>query len=319
MRQTVKLGRSSWLTLFLLKQRLKLGAHLMKAPPLCGSSRELQPPFFIIGSGRSGTTVLRSMLVAGGEVAVPPESFVLPEVIALYKVYGFLPWEQVVKLVIGSFEAHPLYASDWGIDLAPVHREAAALAPARRNLATIIDLIYRHFMREKEGKELRWGDKTPYNAVALPEILEVFPNAQFLHILRDGRDCVSSGLDARIRRDIESAASRWLRDVAACRAFGEALDSARFLEIRYENLVHEPEATLATVCRFLGIRYQEEMLGFYRIASQLGDGYHPHHRNLHNPLSNSSVGKWRERLTPAQQDRVRDILGSTLKQLGYCD
>lgn len=311
----MRLGRHNWLTAYHLRHRLLTLRYAARARALSSPSQR-QRPVFIIGFGRSGTTLLRAMLVKSGRICIPPESQALPAIIAKYKLYSFLPWFEVVKCVLGEFHADS-YFDMWRLDMGKVYREAERLPAERRSLADLIDLVFRHYCWACHGELLRWGDKTPYNAVALPDIHQVFPDAQFIHLIRDGRDCVASIVDARIISDPSTASRNWVATVRACRRFGAGLDAGAFLELRYEELVQSPEPALQSVCRFLDLPYAPTMLEYHAGVERLGDTALPHHTNLRRPLFSSSIGKWRERLSQQDQATAMKIMKAVLTELQY--
>ncbi|MCP4424416.1 MAG: sulfotransferase [Chloroflexi bacterium] len=273
-------------------------------------------PFFIIGSGRSGNTLLRAMLTTHDDLSIPPESYVLGAVVREYNRYSFLPWHILSRLVISRFESHHQFHA-WEISLRSVYQSALDLQPDQRTLAHLLDLIYRVYSAQKRPSAQRWGDKTPSNTLRLDELELVFPQAQYIHMIRDGRDVVSSYLQAGIYREIEQAAHRWRVSVERGRQLGRKIGDGRYMEVRYEALVADPEAELRGVCLFLDIEFQSDMLDFWQTADQLGDANLPHHANVKNPINLASIGRWRENLTAVEQELVQQLLGPTLDALGY--
>ena len=120
----------------------------------------------------------------------------------------------------------------------------------RRNLAYVLDRFYKYHAERHGHSMVRWGDKTPLNSYdpgTLDLILKVFPDAQFIHLVRDGCDVISSSLRYGFFTDITTAANRWVRVVQNARRFAEAHPD-RSIDVRYEDLVSEPEATIKSIC-----------------------------------------------------------------------
>lgn len=295
--------------------RLRYQMPWKKRYPFCNLKRDVRP-FFIIGSGRSGNTLLRAMLVAHGRLAIPPESYVLASIVREFNRYNYLPWPMLVRLVVSRFESHPQFHT-WDTDLMPVYKDALALPPEKCTLAELLDLIYRRYMTIKFPDANRWGDKTPLNTLRLDEISLVFPNAQYIHILRDGRDVVASYLAAGLYKSVDDAATRWVKSVERAQMFERRWGHGRYLEIRYEKLVINPSTVLTEICHFLGIVYNPAMLNYWQYAEKLGDVSLSHHANVRRPVSTQSVGQWTKRLTVSDQNRAQEILGSKLLALGY--
>ncbi len=294
-----------------------IGKGLLRRAPLRGRPETLScTPFFIIGSGRSGNTLLRAILTAHPMLAIPPESYVLGRAIRHYRFYSFLPWELLARLVITEFESFEQFPT-WEIDIQPFYATALALPAEKRNLACLLDGLYGYYAQAKFSGATRWGDKTPANTFQVRLIDQVFPQAQYIHMLRDGRDAVSSYLAAGLYTDVEEACRRWLRSVETAQAFGARLGPTRYLEITYENLVRAPATTTQTVCHFLGVDFRPEMMDFWRTTEALGDTKLAHHSNLRNPINEKSIGKWQRDLDADTRRYVEDRLGDKLRALNY--
>jgi protein-tyrosine sulfotransferase len=294
---------------------LSLG-NLFSRHPLKAEHEERLKPVFITGSGRSGNTLMRALLVAQGEIAIPPESYVLGSAMHEFYRYSYLPWHLLARLGLSRFESHPQFHT-WGLDMLPVYQQALHLEKAQQNFACLIDVLYSAYAKQHQPQAHRWGDKTPMNTLYLEEIRQVFPHAQFIHMLRDGRDVVASYLQSGLYDDLPAAAQRWLQAVEAALQLGEKLGKAGYLLVRYEDLVRTPVQVMQETCAFLGLRYRAELLDFWQQADQLGDSYQEHHQGIHSPIKTDSIGSWRRKLSEAQQEQVQRLLKTKLAELGY--
>lgn len=274
-------------------------------------------PFFIIGSGRSGNTLLRSILVTHPSLAIPPESYVLQSVYRKFHLYRNLAWEDLVKIVVAEFESHKQFYH-WDINLIPIYQKVLTLPKEDRTLAKIVDSIYRHYAAEKFPGATLWGDKTPMNTLYLNWIDKMFPKSLYIHIIRDGRDVVSSYLKAGIYDNVKDASWRWMASVERAKRLGQALSNERYMELRYEDLVSSPEVEVKKVCNFLGIQFHDNMLKPQENASKLGDAAKlSHHSNLYQPINSSSIGKWKKNLDTNQKKIVQKKISRLLEGLGY--
>jgi len=295
---------------------LRYTVRAMASPPPLSLGQPLRP-CFIIGSGRSGTTLVRAILAAHGGVAIPPESYVIPEVIRAYRSLGFLPWPDLCRVVVGRFESHPDFA-DWETDLAPACRHAISLPAEQRDLAHIIDAVYRCYLARHMPAATVWGDKTPSNTTFVEWLDRVFPSARYIHLLRDGRDVVSSFVRAGIASSLRGACDDWQGRVRAARGLGRRVGRDRYLEMRYEDLVLDPQAEILRLCSFLGLEFRDAMLQHERVAPGLADVCRvPHHANVRTRLNTSYVGNWRASLSAADQAYVEQRLGRDLVAAGY--
>lgn len=273
-------------------------------------------PVFIVGSGRSGTTLLRRLLMQGGQIHIPPESYVLGGVIRRFSVWRVMPWQAATRRVINAFERHPEFGT-WGISARPILATLAHTPVSDRALSTIIDALYRFHSSEMGTGTARWGDKTPANTYCLPEIRRVFPDAKFVHMLRDGCDVVASMTAMGRVRTVEEAANLWTTSITAIDRFShEHPDSV--LEVRYESLATEPEAVARRVCDWLGVDFTPSMILGGIDGQVLGDvARHAHHANVMRPITPSSVGRGRDGLDDATKRKLQPLLDEALSNTDY--
>lgn len=286
---------------------------------------EKHAPFFIIGSERSGNTLLRRILTAHSELHIPPETFVLRTVIEKFQKYKKMDWDDLVYLILSQFEFYPeFYTFDtW---LGPLVKELVSAPRNKRNLAFLLDSFYRYHGAQKDhvtGKNgrpiTRWGDKTPLNSwhhSTLEMFLDVFPDAQFIHIYRDGCDVVHSHLTRQFT-DLSGAAKRWRWAIRQTRRFTQAHPD-KTIEIRYEDLVTDPEPTVKAICAFLNINFEPEMLASEQVAQKLGDvPMLSHHQQVAKPINVNNIGKGRRKFTKEENEVLQNIIGQELEKLGY--
>ncbi|WP_197046710.1 sulfotransferase family protein [Oceanobacillus salinisoli] len=289
---------------------------VFKRYPIKNSNSKIScDPFFIIGSGRSGNTLLRAILTSHSDISIPPESYVLGSMVRKYQSLNFLNWEELVKVIIGELEAHPQF-STWEISLDPIYKRLLSLDSNKRTLANIIDLIYCFYSEQKFPGFKIWGDKTPLNTLNLKWIDKVFSKAKYIHIIRDGRDVVCSYKKANLY-NIEEASCRWNKSIELSRSFGKSKSPDRYMEVRYEDLVRNPENEIKSICEFLQIEYNVNMLNFQRNFNKLGDTKLPHHGNLKNKINVTSIGKWKGQLNEEERVNIENMLHKNLKLLGY--
>lgn len=292
-------------------------------PPFSDQGSASLSPVLIIGCGRSGNTLLRSMLMSGGETCIPPESYVWPRVVRKYAAFRHLPWPEICSIIIGEFEGYRDFYM-WDFNLSNAHKLARQLPMERRSLAAVIDIIYRSYAEVKLPESLRWGDKTPINTLFLPLVGKVFPNAQYVHIIRDPRAVSVSYVKAAAGNpniDVnthEDAAQLWRVSISRARKFGRKIGLGRYREIQYENLVAHPERELISLCEFLGERFCQNMLRFWEEPNPLGDTSHyQHHASIRKPLDVTRIDSWRSDLSETQEKQILGLAGPLAKTLGY--
>lgn len=268
-------------------------------------------PFFIVGHPRSGTTLLRFILSSHSRLYVPDETGFIPSLLRGSRWKRDLRVEEVEAILqaIGRLNRHWAGLVD---DVAAFYHTLP-----EPDLAHVLDALYRRQMGERTAA--RWGDKTPTYVRHIPALSQLFPTAQFIHLIRDGRDATLSAQkkwhDQRPYMDSYYLLQQWQRNVAAGRAAGHALGPARYLEVFYEELVQTPRPVIERICHFLGEEFQPAMLDHAQLARQtIGPSGHV---EVRESISTGSVGRWRTRLSPFDQKLADHLVGPLLASLGY--
>jgi protein-tyrosine sulfotransferase len=273
-------------------------------------------PLFIISAGRSGTTLLRSMLVAGDSIAIPPESQIIQNIAVKFRTRQGLGWEGLSQSLVAEFERRHNF-NQWKSNLAPVYQTVANLPDRERSLARLIDEVYKGYGSQNFPNALMWGDQSPIYTFFLPYITKIFPNAKYIHLLRDGRDAVASFVEKDGQDFFMEGIYRWKESVKRARRLQNQLGPKNFLEIRYEDLVTETEATLRIISQFLGLEYKAKMLDYWKLDSTVESKYYDFHRNIEIPVFASSIGSWKKRLSAEQIEILLKNTSDLLTNLGY--
>ena len=273
-------------------------------------------PIFIIGSGRTGTTLLRSMLVASGQISIPPETQNIHSLANKFLAYHGLNWDDLSRLVLADFESHHNFFM-WEINLAPLYQTIIDLPKENRSLAKIIDSIYMYYTAQKFPEAKPWGDQSRIYTYHIPHILNVFPNARFVHILRDGRDVVASMVERNGGGYLEEAVYRWKKSIQLIEAYKGGLLKNRIIEFRYEDLVNDPEHVLRNLTNQIDLNFSTLMLDYWKLPSTVEHKHKSFHKNLSKPIFSSSVGRWKNRLTNAQIEYVEKNLRLELEATNY--
>ncbi len=272
-------------------------------------------PIFIVGVHRSGTTLLRYMLSSHSRIYIPPESDFIPYFF-LRDPIGELSDEQIARMLRIVFERYR-FAKEWQGNPPALEQFIASLSG--RTPAAFLDALYGAYARQY-GAE-RWGDKTPIYASYLTLLHRIFPNAQFLHIIRDGRDAALSMLDKYEREefhvDVFFAARNWVRRIRRAQRAGSRLGPDLYYELRYERLIQDPEGELCAVCEFLGETFEPGMLEYHQVARERIATDSHFFSNVRNPPSHKRVGRWQSEMPVKDQRLVQFVAGKLLTELGY--
>jgi hypothetical protein len=280
----------------------------------------MNPYVFIVGCPRSGTTVLQRVIDAHPQVAIiaqsrwipgflkmvcrrSPEGLVTPDMIPRLLNYRGL----FRKMGISREELEPLLG-------------AGSLSFAQF-VSGIFDLY-----GQARGKTLV-GDKTPIYVRNVRLLHEQWPEARFVHLIRDGRDVSLATINWKRQSEwltktfstwrddaVTTAAMRWCWNVRLGREVGLPLGPKLYYELRYEALVHQPAEECTRLCAFLGVRYDERMLRFY-------EG-----RTKNDPTLDAKKGwrpitpglrDWRTQMPADAVERFEAAAGDLLDDLGY--
>lgn len=268
---------------------------------------------FVVARGRSGTTLVRAMLDAHPDMAIPNESHFVAQ-FARHRDH----YERDERFDLGGFTTDLLEHwafLRWG--LPPDEVRAAYESAPPSDVPTAIRDLYATYARH-HGKT-RYADKTPSYVMSMDLLARTFPEARFVHVIRDGRDVALSYLSGRFEiRTLGQAALYWDRFVRAGRAAGARLGPERYREVRYEDLVAEPERVLADLCAFVGLPFDEHMLRYHERADRLVPtlSHQESHRNLYKPPTRG-LRDWRRDLSPRDVAVFEALAGDLLDELGY--
>ncbi len=199
-----------------------------------------------------------------------------------------------------------------------VHEAEAALAGAApTDFAGASAALFAASARKK-GKS-RWGDKTPRYVLRLDWLAQVFPQAQYVHLIRDGRDVADSIRRAGWRPQTRGGAAYWKQRVEAGREAGSALSPERYREVRYEALVRDPESTLRSLCAWLKLAYTPAMLSFHReeTARRVADAHADLLAMVERPVDPSRAQAWKRSMPRREVAEVEAAAGDLLADLGY--
>ena len=266
------------------------------------------PPVFVLGVRRSGTTLLRVMLDRHSQLAVPDESYFIPQLADRHR--GPID----VGAFVDDLRRLPTLR-EWDVDVEAVRARLRPGQPPGEAIAAVYETY-----AAARGKE-RWGDKTPMYMQRLPMLERLFPTALYVHLIRDGRDCALSfaqmpkGIVTRSwahPRDAAGFACQWRSEVVAARELGRRA-GPRYLELRYEQLVADPEESLREICDHIGLVFEPGMLDY---AGNVDVTRQPHQQSLKRPPT-PGLRDWRTDMPVGDIQAFEAVAGDLLAELGY--
>jgi hypothetical protein len=253
--------------------------------------------------------MLRVILDRSPGIAIPDETFFVPQLAHRHR--GRVDPEAFLD----DLRRLPRLAA-WDV---PAEDLAARLRPGT-SVAEALDAAYSAYAA-KHGKP-RWGDKTPQYMRHLGLIDRLFPDAQYVHLIRDGRDAALAFLDMpegvvtrtwAHPRSPAGFACEWRTEVRRARDLGRRAGPRRYLEVRYEDLVSDTESVVRSICDFAELPFEPGMLEF---AGAVDVSEKPHHQRLLQPPTRG-VRDWRSQMAEGDVRAFEGIAGDLLEELGY--
>lgn len=241
---------------------------------------------FIVGCPRSGTTLLRIILNSHSNICAGEETGILSYMDNLFR----LRWKQL---------------KNYNITTQEFFEEVKKFF-----------LIFHHRYCDITNKSL-WVDKTPDHGKHLDFISKIFPKSKIIHIIRDGRDVAASYKDKWKKVGFYRALNDWVSYIRYIKWFSPKLNN-RYYEIRYEDLLNNPEKTLIDLLLFLEIEWEDNLLKFFEFSHSilLQDEVD---RNPLRPLMKNKIGSWKKRLSLYEKVLVNLGFRNLLSELGYID
>ena len=269
-----------------------------------GSHTSDDNPIIIGGCARSGTTLMRVMLDSHPNIYCGPESLLFrPIRIKTKRRMRWLSWkfdvpyEQIKNQVVSS--------------------------------SCLAEFIEKYFktLAASFGKP-RWGEKTPTNVRRIGYIFKHFPNARFIHMIRDGRDTSCSlkhfpkrkivngkVIPVETNNPLERCIDRWVNDIRQGRDY---LDDPRYMEVKYEELVIQQSDTVRNILKFINEPWDDKIQNYYNIESPSRDiSKFPQNIEATQPPYTRSIGRWRDEFSEKDIVLFKELAGDLLVELGY--
>jgi len=272
------------------------------------------PMVFIMGKERSGTTLLQTFLGGHPNIVAPPESeFIL----LLYPRFGKIKkWtEKNIREFIDELYKEPWITKIWRIDRSFLTSVLLSIREGA-DYASICKVIYYCTRNSKEN--IVWiSDKNPIYILFIKTLLKIFPEAKFIHLIREPRDNVNSHLKSFKVNNVKFVAMKWV-------AYNTILMKAKivipekFHTVRYEDLVESPAVKMKEICKFLNIDFNDRMvhnafpenLKAFNNQQLILERAKQIHVNLLQPVNTSNIGKWKNDMSLYNIKLVEKIAGN---------
>jgi hypothetical protein len=276
---------------------------------------------YLVSIPRSGATLLAAMLNAHPDIAMFNE----PWVFLMARKYGTLRRRYNIQLLVDDMCAS---ASKFGYKVESHFKEKviADLFDRRERLTYLeaIGIVLSNFANSI-GKR-RWGVKQPLGIYYMPELIEYLPETRIVHIVRDPRSTVAYRMGKTNTSSGDHAlALRFAKSWSDCISFSKrlfSLGNMNYFELKYEDLVIDPETWLRRICEFLGIEFAKEMLTYYRAPILYGpkdDEGNPleSHRDVALPVHTFGLTAWHSLLSPKELEIIQMICSKEMEWYNY--
>jgi hypothetical protein len=282
-------------------------------PPAAASARS-RAPVFVLGSPRSGTTLLYDMLLSAGGFAVYlAESNVFN---LLAPRFGDLGVRSNRERLLDAWLNSKLFRAS-GLDSSQIRERVLEQC---QNGGDFLRIVMEEICAA-QGMT-RWAENSPEGMLYLPQIKRQIPNALFVHILRDGRDVATSLARRRFvrpfpwedRHGLMGCGLYWEWMVEQGRNFGKSV-AADYMEVHFEQLVSSPQETMDRIGRFIDQPIDYELIqraAYGSVAKPNTSFYQEADKTDFNP-----VGRWKKSFSTKQLSCFEQLVGPTLIKLGY--
>ncbi|MEM9007486.1 MAG: sulfotransferase, partial [Cyanobacteria bacterium P01_F01_bin.86] len=261
---------------------------------------------------RSGTTLLQQMLDAHPDIAIAPETHFMRLFWGSREHYGDLTEDKNYQQLIEDIIALPEF-SEMELDSQVFSTFAWQV---ERSYAAIFQLLLKEFASHHNVTVV--GEKTPNHVLYMPEIQGLFPDARFVHIVRDPRSVVNSW------RSVPWSTGSVVEDAEMWRYYVSATQRkppkgpGKVFTLHYEKLVIAPEESLRSLCQFIDLAFDPVMLNYYEKNSTLVNiEREPWKKNAVKPVTQASLSKWQRTLSVADIAAIEGKTWFEMQRYGY--
>jgi hypothetical protein len=272
------------------------------------------PYLFIVGCARSGTTLVHRIVDAHPEIAITPE---MHWITRHFKSRNGLVASELVSELVG----HKRFAQ---FEIPREQFEGLLGSGEALPYPTFLNRVFGLYGQIKNKPLV--GNKTPAYIRRMLDLHALWPEAKFVHIIRDGRDVCLSVLNWKKANHIvgryasweedpvSTTALWWERKVRKAREDGAALGPGLYHEMHYEDLVDDPQRECKRLCEFLGVPYDDAMIRFHEGRERVEPGRGAKSAWLR---VTSGLRDWRTEMCTGDVERFEAAAGDLLEELGY--
>tara|TARA_Y100000589_G_C27180685_1_gene640626 strand:+ start:1758 stop:2639 length:882 start_codon:yes stop_codon:yes gene_type:complete len=263
-----------------------------------------ESPVFVVGMPRSGTTLVSNLINASNKIFIPEETRFFRELSKSSKLN--LDFRE------SYFNSNKIYYKSWQLSSSVILK-----IKGKSSFKDIFEELIKALLN-KQNKNIQWGEKTPIHFMHLNEILKFYPDAKFIHIIRDPRDVFNSLISADwafafpYSRRIDQY--NYSADLFLRNPYPQNLYS-----IKFEELLKDPVLITKNIYKFLGLSYSKKVIENFNKSNNLNFSlkYEPWKKNNIKHIDENKIFKWKNTRNSALNIYLSKVFSKKLKRLGY--
>ncbi len=272
--------------------------------------------FFILGTSRSGSTLLQRMLSSHSDLVIPPETHFFHSSQHLKKELQQAQQKEKFRNALINY----WYDQKTRIQDMDLRKEEVINESKRFNFFDPVDLFTLQLtLYRVERNKAIVGEKTPRHMLHVPDILDAYPEAKIIALFRDPRAKAYSEIKAPFGSpSVQISAKRWRKYVQTHERMVEELPSNQYMMLRYTDLISDVKGALQKICTFLGVNFEEEMLNYHkRTETGFAEGEKSWKKQTLKPLQKNRNDEWKSGLSNWQISLIEELAGRYLKKMDY--
>ncbi len=270
---------------------------------------------------------MQALLDAHPNIAIAPESRFILHLFSRYA--DKHNWStRDKKRFFEDLQTDEKFTSFWNVDLTRAKSDLMNM-PSNSTYGEMVKCVSTFHMSMFHKEEVKIiGNKNPIHSLFIPELIDLFPDAKFIHLVRDPRGCVSSQRKMKPNQSIQELSHRW-------NYFNSVIDDSKtaipdqFTTVRYEDLLTEPDRVVEKLMNFIGLPFHNAQLEFHntvgKVIHQLQQDepttktnlFLEHFSKLAQPIVAANVSSWKDRLSEKEVEDIERICFQTAICYGY--
>lgn len=260
--------------------------------------------FFIVGCGRSGTTLLKTILNAHSKICIPHETFFFNSIANWGESLDVSSKDQKLDRLLSRWWIREMNIPKEELEAYLAHHE-----PSWQNVLLAL------LAQQASDQAVCFGEKTVGHVQYAKEFLSCYPQSRVIQIVRDPRAVLASFRSANVGSSYSARIiADWRRSIRVDKSLQE---HERYLRVHFEDLIRNPDTVSQKLCDFLAIPYEPTMLEFHQRKESGFNSEQKHHENTTKKIFSSGLEAWKKKLSPGRIGLVEAILGEEMDALGY--